>query len=119
MEDREHTNSQGKTRRSSALRTGALLPGSEGLAAIVDGSGKRPAAWRATDRILPSLPRTSGVVESVAEDDPETRRQHVVARRGVPPLAQLQPSSAEKTSGAGATQDASIRWTDALSRRGG
>src|SRR6516165_2844140 len=114
MEDREHTNSQGKTRRCCAPRTGALLPGSEGLAAIVDGSGKRPAAWRATDRVVPSFPRTSGVVESVAEDDPETRRQHVGAGRGVHPRTQLRPSSAEKTSGAGATQDASIRWTDAV-----
>src|SRR5215469_1326393 len=119
MEDREHANSQGKTRRRSPPWTGALLSGSERLAAIVDGAGKRPAARRATDRALPSVPRTFGGLESIAEDNPESRRQHVGAGRGVHPRSQLRSSSEEKASGAGATEDDRIRRTAPVPRRGG
>jgi hypothetical protein len=66
---------QNKPRRHPATsRPGTLLPGSERLAALVDGAGKRSAARRATVNAVPSIPRISGGIESVAQDDPETRR---------------------------------------------
>ena len=105
MEDREETNSQDKTRQPNPPWSGTLLPQSRWLAAVVDGVGTGPAARTTTADDLPSVSGTPGDFESVAEDDPETRGQHVGAGRGVHPGSPLRPGTEKEAGETGAPQN--------------
>src|SRR5215471_10446966 len=86
------------TRTPKVKRVAAVRHGLEHYCRDLNGW---PQSWMGLEKDLPpgeqlialfSVPRTSGGVESVAEDYPETRRQHVGAGRGVYPRSQLRPS---------------------------
>src|ERR1700722_9804364 len=118
MEDRENTNSQGKTGRHHPPWSGTLLPQSGWLAAVMDGLGKGPAARTTTADALPSISGTPGGIDSFAEDDPEARGQHVGAGRGIHPGSPLRPANEKETGETGAPQNDRIRRAAAVSRRG-
>src|SRR5579862_10059922 len=118
MEDRGNTNSQGKMRRHQPSRSGTLLSQFRGLAPVLDGLGKGPAARATTAHTLPSISGTPGSLASVAEDDSETRGQHVGTGRGVYPGSPLRPANEKEAGETGAPQNDRIRRAAALSRRG-
>src|SRR5271169_1480667 len=118
MEDGDGKNYHNKPRCHRATPcTRTLLPGSERLATLVDGLGKRSASWRAVGDVVPSILGTLGSVESVAEDDPETRRQHVGTGRRVHPGSPQRPLSEKTACGPGPFQDDRIRRTAPVPRR--
>src|SRR5215471_15713168 len=119
MEDRQDTNSHGKTRRHNPTWSGTLLPQSGWLAAVMDGVGRGSAARRTTADDLPSIPGTPSDLEPDTEDDSTTRGQPVGAGRGVHPGPPLRPATEKEAGETGAPQNDRIRRAAAVSRRGG